>query len=59
MDQAATVTYITVILDLYVLGGSGRVLLVGQTCLAGRGLGNWGVLGLSMGWLRLWRVVLR
>ena len=34
MDQDATVTFVTDILDLYVLGGSGRVLLVGRTCAA-------------------------
>ena len=34
MDQAATVTYVTDILDLFVLGGSGRVLLLGRTCAA-------------------------
>ena len=35
MDQAATVTNVTDTLDLFVLGGSGRVLLLGRTCAAG------------------------
>ena len=37
MDQAATVRYVTDILDLFVLGGSGRGLLLGRTCTAGEG----------------------
>ena len=38
MDQAALVTFVTDILDLYLLGGSGRVLLAGWRCAALEGL---------------------
>ena len=37
MDQAATVTHVTDTLGLFVLGGLGKVLLLGRTCAAGEG----------------------
>ena len=56
MDQAATVTYVTDTLDLFLLGGWGRMLLLGWTYIAGEGfpgqgcfLGfQWAVLEFSM-----------
>ena len=49
MDQAATVTFVTDILDLYVLSGSGKVLLASRTCAAGEGFPELGCFGASSG----------
>ena len=50
MYQAATVTYVTDTLDLFVLGGLGRVLLLGRTCAAREGFPGLGCFfGLPVG----------
>ena len=58
MYQTATVTFVTDILDcMFWVARRGSSWRVGRV-QHGRGFRNWGVLGLPVGWLRLWRVVL-